>query len=327
MEIIVIFFYTLNSLSLLFTGIMTIISFAYYLHRKFMTRLVIYVFISETIHSLSLYLSFMRNSCFYTDKEVDRRECSRISYEGLLQTFFGIYSDIWTLTTCCCISFKIFDLLNNNSLFFDRKINRDISKAIIFAVPSLTAFTLILIQSYSYHMDETGTALESNGECLRMDCLLADNLTIALIAIVVSELIFILVITICITLFIKKHLNLLSSVDMSPNMKTIDKMRRVRIKSLCFPIICWFIWIFSYTDKFVRVLTVGNNELIFNYVGIFYGVFNGIRGILFSVLFYFTQTKLKRVFKEMLHKTKKENSFNSDDCLADSSLSMSLDKI
>lgn len=326
---IVIFFYTLNGISLVCTSVMVIISFVYYLHRKFITQLMIIVFLSEIMNSLSIYLSFLRNSCFddYTNNEL-YLFCTKMSFEGLIQTFFGIYSEIWTLTTCCCITFKIYDLLNNNSSFLSKESNQNICKLIIFVYPPIMALSLVMIQGLNYKMKDSGKGNEKIGRCLIMDCFLAHTLTYALIAIITISLIFILVITSLISRFLKTYSSTLPSSN-EKEKKVIMKMGDVRCKSLCFPIMTWIIWVLYYVDRVARICFQDNKESkeIIYYLGIFYGFINGLRGILFSILFYYTQTNFRRVFHNIFNKKRTTKLFDTNEYQLTSGSSLNFTKL
>lgn len=235
MKPLIIFFYVLNSVSLIITSFMCIISFTSHLYQKFKSELMCYVILSEILHSLSTYLSFFRNSCF--DAENIDPSCYRISTIGLVQSFIDLYSDMWTLITCCIISFSIYDLINRNSTILNKNKNKHICRFIIFIVPPLISLIVIIIEQLVFI--PKGTWKDAgNGQCLELNCLFAKDLIIALSCIVIVLLLFMLVITLIIYIFIRRNF-LLEKLENSQFIE--QKIKSVQFKNLLFPITSWLI--------------------------------------------------------------------------------------
>lgn len=311
-----IIFYCLNSISLVITGFILLISIYQKIYRILLSQFLMYILISEVLNMAVKYLSFTRNSCF--DKEITN-DCRTPDLPANIQLIIEIFSEMWTITSALVIALKINDSFRPQFQVFKQKWVQRMSQIGVVVFSLGVALAIGLYQVLFYQKEYPDRNIYT-GRCLVMNCHLANSLVITQVSIMLLLIISLSTISVINYSYIKQETKKLSlNLDVVLNqIQTLNQIKRALKKIMILPTFTFCIYILLYLDRIVKVIITPTNVEIskyklYLYLGYAFGITNGLKGILFSIIILFIVTDLKDSLFSCFKKTKESDSTQHDD--------------
>lgn len=282
------------------------------------------ILLSEILYSLSKFLQFSRLECFdekVRDKDKDDAKdsnCLKIETLGISMICIEIFTCFCTLLSSLLIALKIYDIIKFSSHFFTNLKKSFIVNSILFGIPFLFTSIFGTIQWFHYVPQYTSDTKKNTefGMC-HANCIMSNKLNIVYISFVLLFIIASIVINYLNSSILRKS-QLKQKNENEVNDKSVIEIS-VRIdqvikKIWMFPLMSTLLWLVCYIDRFIKLTTKifsvtlnhSDHSTYYRTLGGISAISNGLRGLLFSLLFIYTTSELQVILKRLFFKRSAE---------------------
>ena len=277
------------------------------LKKNLMNILIIQILISEMIDEVNILLSIIADA---------QGNINFQNYHGRMivcysQIFIAVFSCLWTLTASFFISLKLYDIIiNKNKIFSEGSVMSKYTPLFTIAGSAVISYIIwfiqVLKQASSFSFDETYDKEKHRnkppknfkmGFCW-VDIYLSITLSILATSLIFGSFYFSIVKGCC---FIKQTKEKLqgNNVGRRANVrKKINNMNQIQTTLFLYPTVACLLWAFFFILKLFFDLSKENKRnTVFSW---FFSVFISVRQIIYTLVCFLTQPKLKEYAWEVI---------------------------
>ena len=276
-------------------------------------QFIIQLTIAEMINNLNSFISIFYNSIGTKQEKYSER--MRVCYS---QMFTVLFSNFYTLSSSFLIAFRIYDVLHNNSRIFKKP--KNVLKAKLFSlyISVILSYVIWMVQMSIFQTYKYSSIFYFK----IVACWVGFEMDIV---VVILYILFILAISFfCIKsiIFIKDYKERLAENDEplyeeedEGNEEQIKKIKAVQKKVIMYPLTTLILFTMLVIEKLLAVKIKNGEEsqktvIILCYV--LYEISSVLRGIIFVLVYFFTQEIVRKVVIEFICGCKCKNSNNGN---------------
>ena len=291
--------WSITGLSFISSFIVIYIIYIKRLYKNITNQFVIQITISEMINNITVLSSLLMN--IIGTKEIKYTERMRICYA---QIFSGLFSNFYTLISSLLISYRIYDLLLNNSMFFRQPKKIKIARIGSFYICFFFFYILwILHMAWLANYSNTSTSFVRVLSCWIEDYL--DHIAICIFIILLLLNCFFCIKSYC---FIGNYAQIFKKGneysteeenDQNAKKEQIMKAKAVQQKLILYPLFTVILFIFIIAHRLLaRFAKQSTFMSILTFI--LYTIPTCLRGFIFASVYFGTQEVFRKALLEVI---------------------------